>query len=206
MYFYSTVDRKRGTTKLYMVGNSISRVCPYIKAWGLDSIFKKMKQGDIEKKVIHNEANDVTLAIEFCKSSGGKTMSIGNASKTIDSGAWQTSPQPKLPKSYNEYNKVYRIGFFFKGFKYIAELLSDKEDYKICWFIYPFYGEFDDDIFIFSDVIKISPYWNRNIYDCSVKSEKLQKILQTFRESIIFYSDDLCGTEFKEVIDFSIKR
>lgn len=33
MVFYSTVDRKRGTTKLYMVGNSISRVCPYIKEW-----------------------------------------------------------------------------------------------------------------------------------------------------------------------------
>ena len=33
MIFYSTVDRKRGTTRLFMVGNSISRVNPYINAW-----------------------------------------------------------------------------------------------------------------------------------------------------------------------------
>lgn len=39
MILYSTIDRKRGTTKLYMVGNSISRVCPYINDWGLERYF-----------------------------------------------------------------------------------------------------------------------------------------------------------------------
>lgn len=70
MILYSTIDRKRGTTKLYMVGNSISRVCPYIKDWELDGIFRKLKQGEIETKIIHNEENDVKIAIEYCLSSG----------------------------------------------------------------------------------------------------------------------------------------
>lgn len=35
MIFYSTVDRKRGTTKLWLLGNTISRVCPYIYSWNL---------------------------------------------------------------------------------------------------------------------------------------------------------------------------
>lgn len=206
MFFYSTVDRKRGTTKLYMVGNSISRVNPYIKAWGLDAIFKRLKQGDIEKKVIHNEANDVVIAIEYCMSSGGKTMAIGTASESIDKGAWQTNPQPKLKKSKKYYKTIYRIGFFYKGFKYLAELLSDKDDKTICWFVYPYYKEFDEDMFVFSDVIKQSYYWNRNIYDNNIKNEKLRNVLSSFTESNLFFSDDLCGTEFKEVIDFSIKR
>ena len=72
MIFYSTADRKRGTTKLYMVGNSISRVCPYINNWGLDKIFRKLQQGQIETKVIHNEENDVKIAIEYCRASGRK--------------------------------------------------------------------------------------------------------------------------------------
>ena len=72
MIFYSTIDRKRGTTKLFMVGNSISRVCPYINDWGLDKIFRKLQQGQIETKIIHNEENDVKIAIEYCRSSGGK--------------------------------------------------------------------------------------------------------------------------------------
>ena len=43
MAMYSTIDRKRGTTKLILVGNTISRVCPYLKAWELDKVFRKMK-------------------------------------------------------------------------------------------------------------------------------------------------------------------
>lgn len=70
MIFYNTVDRKRGTTELWMVGNSISRVCPYINSWGLDNIFRSIKQGEIMTKTIHNEANDVKIAIEYCKPSG----------------------------------------------------------------------------------------------------------------------------------------
>jgi hypothetical protein len=31
-------------------------------------------------------------------------------------------------------------------------------------------------------------------------------LYNTFRENNIFYSDDLCGTDFKQVIDFEIKK
>ena len=41
---YSTIDRKRGTTKVYMVGNTISRVCPYLKDWNLLETVRKQKQ------------------------------------------------------------------------------------------------------------------------------------------------------------------
>ena len=44
---WSTVDRKRFTTKIWCVGNTISRVCPYIPEWGLHKIISNMKQGDI---------------------------------------------------------------------------------------------------------------------------------------------------------------
>lgn len=43
-YLYSTVDRKRGTTRVWMVGNAVSKVNPYVQGWKLDSIFKTIKQ------------------------------------------------------------------------------------------------------------------------------------------------------------------
>ena len=43
-YLYSTVDRKRGTTRVWMVGNAVSKVNPYVQGWKLDSIFKSIKQ------------------------------------------------------------------------------------------------------------------------------------------------------------------
>lgn len=205
--YYSTIDRKRGTTKLYLVGNTISKVCPYINAWGLDEIFKSIKQGEIKTKEIKiDEENSVTIAVEYCQKSGGKKLAIGNASSMIDSGAWQTFPQPKLPKSYKEYSVLYRFGFMFKTFKFICEYLVDDVSHETLFYIYPFYKDFNDNIIVFSDIVSQSQFWQRNIYDIDMKNEKLKNLFSNFRESKIFYSSDLCGTDFKQVIDFSIRR
>lgn len=206
MTLYSTIDRKRGTTELWMVGNSISRVCPYISAWGLDEIFRTIKQGEIKTKIIHNENNDVKIAVEYCRASGGKTMAIGNASSMIDKGGWQTHPQPKLPKSRKEYKCLYRFGFQYKNFKFMCEYLIDRKDKHICFFIYPKYNEFKKGTIIFSDVVKIDKHWQRDIYNISIPNEKMKKFFQTFKENMIFYSSDLCGTDFKQVKDFEIRR
>lgn len=205
MIFYSTIDRKRGTTKVYMAGNSITKVCPYFKAWGLDKIFKEIKQGEIKTKIIHNEENDVKLAVEFCQSSGGKTMAIGNAKNMIDKGAWQTSPQPKLPESYKNYKVCFQIGFLYQGFKFLGEYIRNSK-WEYIWFIKPYNKEFKDKLIVFSDEIKTSPYWQRDIYNPSFENDTIKKVLQTFKENAIFYSDDLTGTDFKQVIDFTIRR
>lgn len=208
MIFYSTIDRKRGTTKLYMVGNSISKVCPYFSAWGLDGIFRTIKQGEIRTKTIETENTSVKLAVEFCGKSGGKSVTIGSASAMIDGGAWQTTPQPKLPKSKNEYYSLFTFGFFYKGFKFLCDILQDKtKKDNVCFFIYPYFKEFNEKTIVFSDIIKTSPYWQTDIYNMiNIPNDRLKKILYTFRECNIFYSDDLCGTDFKQCINFSIRR
>ena len=94
----------------------------------------------------------------------------------------------------------------YQSFKFIAELLQDKENKDICWFIYPYDGDFEKDILIFTDVINPSVYYQRNIYDITIKNDNLQNLLNTFREDKIFYATDLVGTDFKQVIDFSIRR
>ena len=205
--FYSTVDRKRGTTKMWLVGNTISRVCPYLIDWNLQPIVRKQKQGDIDTMTIHNEENDVVIAIEYCKSSGGKTMAIGNASAMVDKGLWQTTPQPKLKKSIKEYKKMFTIGFQYQGFRFLCNYLVDKQDFKnTCWFIFPKYSEFEKHTIIFSDEIRADRYYQTNIYDVTINNLKLKKLLQTFREDKIFFSSDLCGTDFKQCKDFEIRK
>ena len=98
MILFSTIDRRRGTTKVWMVGNTISRACPYFSAWGIENIFRKLKQGEIATKIFHNDANDVKIAIEYCGSSGGKTMALGNASAMIDKGRLANNPTAKTAK------------------------------------------------------------------------------------------------------------
>lgn len=208
MNFYATVDRKRKTTKLWLVGNTISRVCPYIYEWDLHKIISNQKQGTIEIKEIESSDDDIVkLAIEYCESTGVSSHTIGFNKDMMNDGSWQSSPQPHLPKSKNCYTPVYRIGFQYQGFKFIAEYLQDKEEKdKTCWFIYSYKKDFYDNIIVFSDVVRISPYYQRNIYDITINNENLKRLLSTFREDKIFYSDDLTGTDFKQVIDFSIRR
>jgi hypothetical protein len=207
MNFYATVDRKRGTTKLWLIGNTISRVCPYLYEWGLSNIIAKQKQGTIETKEIEASDDDVVkLAIEYCESTGTSSHTIGWNKDMMNDGSWQSSPQPHLPKSKKEYNTLYRIGFMYQSFKFIGEFLQDKETKDVCWFIYPHEKDLDEKLVKFTDVIKPSIYYQRNIYDITIKNENLQKLLMTFREDKIFYATDLVGTDFKQVIDFSIRR
>ena len=55
-------------------------------------------------------------------------------------------------------------------------------------------------------MIKVSKYWQRDIYNTNFKNKVLNDLFKTFRENMIFYSSDLCGTDFKQVIDFTIKK
>lgn len=211
---WSTVDRKRGTTRLWLVGNSISRVCPYLTEWELQPIISRLKQGEIETKWLgtgqlddNGKEIEVKLAIEYCKDNGGSSFAIGKHKDMINKGDWQSDPQPHLPKSKKCYNILYRIGFQFQEFKFIAEYLKDSEEKTTLWFVYPYFKDFDKKMIVISDIVKTSPYWQRNIYDLNIKNDVIRKLLyNTFRENRIFYANDLIGTDFKQVIDFEIKR
>ena len=210
---YSTCDRKRGIVKMYLVGNTISRVCPYLKDWGLDKLMRGMNQGEIRSTWITTNQFDedgieikVKLALEYCKSTGRSSFIIGTHAKMLNEGEWQSDPQPKLPKSYREYKVLFRMVFDYKGFKYLVEYIKEKDGIDTCWFVYPKYTEIKEKTIVFSDNIKTSKYYQKDIYNPLIKNDNIKKLLQTFRESNIFFANDLCGTEFKQSIDFIIRK
>ena len=213
MNFYSTVDRKRGTTRLWLVGNSISRVCPYLLDWDISNIIRTQNQGEIKEKYLgtntfddNNEEIMIKLAIEYCKDTGKTSFAIGKHKDMLNKGSWQSDPQPHLPKSRKAYRCCYRILFYYQGFKFSGEYLIDNIDNTRCWFISPFTKDIPDKILVFSDVIKISKWWQRDIYNPNINNQKLKELLATFKENMIFYSTDLTGTDFKQAIDFTIRK
>ena len=168
----------------------------------------KMKQGDLKTLMIPSTDGDmVKVAIEYCKSTGVSSHTIGASKGMIGSGEWMTNPQPHLPKSINEYTKKFRLMFYFKHLKFIGELLIDKKLGDIAWFIYPYDGEIDDKTLVISDVVKPNRYYQRDIYNVDLNNDTLRYMLgKTFREGNIFYATDLTGVEFKQAIDFVIRR
>lgn len=213
MNLFCTVDRKRGFVKMWLLGNTITRVCPYLQDWDLQDIVMHQKQGTIEETWVTTGQFDddgieikVKIAIEYCRETGGSSYVIGKHAKMLNQGEWQSDPQPRLPKSYKNYKVIYRMVFFYKGFKFLAEYLIDKETSEVCWFIRPKYTEIKEKTLVFSDVIKPSKYWQRDIYNPTIRNDRLKKFLYWFRENQIFYSSNLCGTEFKNAIDFEIRK
>lgn len=211
MNLYCTVDRKRGSTKLWLLGNTISKINPYITAWGLEHIFKTIKQGEIKTKEItiedEGKPRTIKIAVEYCKSTGKSSFTIGNHSSMMNSGAWQTDPQPHLQNSLKLYKVVYRIGFHFDSYLFIGKYLYNPDTKVCCWFIEPYTkGSFDNNIIVFSNHVKENRNYFRNIYNFKSKSDKINNILNKFTEENIYYSDDNCGTDFKQVIDFSIRK
>lgn len=207
---YSTIDRKRGTTKIWLVGNVITRACPYLVQWNLLKDVARMNQGDIlVKEIPVDEKNTIRLAIEYTGHIKDSTSFVfGNNADMINKGEWQSEPQPHLPKSYNDYTVIFRCLFIYKTFSYIGEVLRDSETKEKVWFIYPKTKIYDNlyPLLTFSDIIKPSKYYNSDIYHCKIDNKRIQGFCDLFTEDNIFYSDDLTGTEFKNVINFSISK
>ena len=98
------------------------------------------------------------------------------------------------------------VGFQYQSFKFLCDYLEDTETHEDCFFIYPKFSNFDLKTIVFSDTIKVSKFWQRDIYNISIENQRLKHLFQGFKENKIFYSSDLCGTDFKQVIDFIIRR
>ena len=98
--------------------------------------------------------------------------------------------------------------FKYGSFMWLSEFLYDEETNNYCWYIYPYKGKISDDIIVISDEVKFDKHWFRSIgaLISSTTNMALKRVLATFTETNIFYSDDLSGSDFKQAIDFEILR
>ena len=192
--FVSTVARHRQITVL-LIGNTLSRVCPYFSEWCLDGVLKQ-KQGTIEVYHYHMEDNVIDIAVEYCANANFENkMFFGQTAKQIVSGEWDTVEVPKLPRKQSEYENVYEVLVEYQKFQFVLNLLVEPIDGGVICFVYPFTGQRKIDRKIteqFSDNPMISAR-----LDTSKRPEYL--ISECFRLGKVCYSDNLTGADFKHV-------
>ena len=133
--FVSTVARLN-KIRVWLIGNTISRLCPYFTEWGLKNI-PKQEPGTIDFYTVNTDGGDIKIAVEVCSDNNahGK-MFFGNTAKMINNGAWQTSKQyPVLSKPLADYKCVYTMVVAGFGFCFLGRLLRDGKNY--CWYFVP---------------------------------------------------------------------
>lgn len=197
--FVSTVLRRRAGY-VFMIGNTISQVCPYFSEWELVNI-PKMNQGDIDIYSHETDQTDddgepvvVKIAVEFCENSGNNSkMFFGRNSKMITSGTWESKEYPHLERRLDTYDCFYDIYFIYGSTAYHLKLLFD-DCLGFFAYVYPCTRDIPKDARVISDARTLAPNTTLSILHKRSKYDIL--VLRLLKERKVAFSDNLTGTNF----------
>lgn len=195
--YVSSIFRNNRKGKIYMIGNTLSRICPYYNYWELDT--RSMKPGEIRHFIKKNEDGpDTDIAVFLTESLKTNTgLFFGRAAKNITQGAYATEPQPRLPDDIRNYKILYRVVLQYENIMFMMQVLQHNESNDITWYITPKTTAIDKNTRVVSTEFSTSPYYSRLLIGITQKENELFKMLMDGR---VCFSDDLTGTEFYNLL------
>lgn len=192
----STIVRRRENVKIYMLGNTVNKYCPYFGEMGLDKV-AEMTQGSID--VYRYGNSDLKVAVEYCKSiddkkdkPSNKYFAFNNPKlEMITGGAWELSIYPHLPMKYKPKDILLIFFIEFSDNIYQCEIINVND----IAFIYihdkttPIKNVDDHVIYSLEHSAKMN--YNRNLYRPNGKIQS--KIAQFFKHEKVFYQNNNVG-------------
>ena len=136
MNVLSTIIRQRDDVRIYMLGNTVNKYCPYFAEMGLGHI-EDMEAGKID--VYTYGGSKLKVAVERTKNHniGGRKSEVYFAFNNpnlemITGGAWEIDLHPHLPREYTDENIVFKFFVCFNDQIIQCEVL----EFDDCSFIY----------------------------------------------------------------------
>ena len=126
----STIVRQRTNVKIYMLGNTVNKFCPYFKEMGLTNILT-MKQGTIDLYT-YGETK-LKVAVEYADSKkkfkkNNFYFAFNNPKlKMITGGAWELNIYPHAPVKWLPKNIMFTYFIDFNDSIYQCEIIN-KDD------------------------------------------------------------------------------
>lgn len=199
----STIVRKRDDVKIYMLGNTVNKYCPYFVEMGLEHI-QKQKQGTID--VYKYGESKLTVAVEYCASVQDKNSPTVNKYfafnnpklEMITGGAWELSIYPHLPYKYKPKDVVLTYYIEFNDNIYACEIieLGDLAFTYIHAKTTPIKDP--DNQLIYTLVYNPKPNYNRNLFNPMNKAQS--RVLWFFKHDKVFYQNNNIGDAIKNYI------
>lgn len=103
MNLLSTIIRQRDNVKVFMLGNTVNKFCPYFQEMGLKNV-GVMEQGTID--IYRFGEHGATVAVEYCNTivkqkASNKYFCFDNQNlQMITGGKWELAVYPHLPCKY----------------------------------------------------------------------------------------------------------
>lgn len=182
--------------KVFLIGNTDSRQCPYITEWGLKN-FGRQKENTIDVyEVVYPDGN-IKIAVEYCGNNGQQNkLILGNAKDAIVSGKWKSKAFPKPPKEENSI-MLLRVLIKWEGYNYTLNVMeTDKGEPYVK--VAP--REELDTEGMFEVVVSkefTTNYKYRTTLNGTIVGSKIRKLYTLGK---FCYADNLTGTEFTRLI------
>lgn len=192
----STIVRRRVDVKIYMLGNTVNKFCPYFSEMGLTHV-PTMKQGAID--VYKYGESELTVAVEYCTSiktdndkSKNKYFAFDNPKlEMITGGSWELNIYPHLPYKYKPKDILLTYFIEFSDNVYQCEVIET--DGVVFTYIHnkttPIRKPLES--IIYSLDFNPQMNYNRSIFKPINKIQN--KILWFFKNDKVFYQDNNIG-------------
>lgn len=194
MNVLSSIIRQRTNVKIFMLGNTVNKYCPYFSEMGLSHI-KSMKQGTIDVYQYGNTG--LKVAVEYCdsnKKSKPSDLYFAFDNPRLDmikSGVWELSIYPHLPFKYKSTDIQFTFFIDFSESIVQCEVISKNSDIFIyCHLKTTPIQNYDRDL-----VYQLEASPKPNIRQSFLKpiDNIDKKILQLYRANKIFYQNNDVG-------------
>lgn len=201
MNLLSTIIRDRDGIKIFMLGNTVNKYCPYFEELGIANI-TTMKQGSID--VYSYGDSDLKLAIEYCdnlnkKKQSNKYFAFNNSKlNMITNGQWELSLYPHIPIGYkiNTKDIVFCFNVLFGKHKIQGDVISD--DNGVFIFFHRRTSEIKENEIVYS--LQDVPYKNYHKLMLNGYRKIDLKISSLFKSNKVFYQSNEIGEIIKNYL------
>lgn len=208
MNVLSTIIRQRNNVKVYMLGNTVNKYCPYFQEMGLGHI-ENMEAGTID--VYSYGESKLKVAVERTKDhniDGRKSevyFAFDNPSlQMITGGAWELEIYPHLPMEYEDRDVIFK--YFIDFNDHILQCNIIRKDNCLFTYIHRKTGKikYPDKDVVFSSRYDPRPNQIRNM--TKPYSDMGRKIYKFFHDDKVFYQDNDVGELVRNYLMFCQKE
>lgn len=135
----STIFRLREGCKVWLIGNTISRVFPYVNSWGLYKL-EQQKEGTIDtyRREVYNQFSNrieyIDIAVERAKNRVGSARSLSGKGQGVEKGEWEVPDVLTANKDFiDKTERMYEFVVAYAGFFFLCSLHRDN---KYNYFVY----------------------------------------------------------------------
>lgn len=126
----STMLRERQKdeeTKVFLLGNTLSRVNPYLKEWGLLDVLD-FQPNDAKEYIVQKENFKFNIYCWMMEDWDDDTLAMSKKGKNIAKGQWEEKQVPLLNDDFRNYRQLYYFLYAYCGFYFDFYLLKTKNN------------------------------------------------------------------------------